>query len=476
MANILQVTTPPVNTDNRTMPGNQEAPNSIHDTRIHNPADPSRVVRADGQESGKTGDATGEGGYRVIDYESNYGAFVQKLKDGGELSKLLTRLLFSDMSDLKSLAKIDMGTLMDRFFTAINVSSPEELAAFMKSQQNLQTGYGSSFFDGLRALMSQTPSEGLREAVMNFLKGYNDYTSGPHLLYQMKTLTDDIGRLMYKQYREEFTQLASVVKWDADMGDTAYNTGILNDRLIPFLSTYISKTRDFGPIRDAALLFIFHAVRYENGGEEKLWKLFTRMTDQGDFARLFKGDAASMLEQTLEMSSRQRETANFADTFSQLLLKGANGEAGLENIQQFYTMMNGMLLNESVYLPLLHILFPFQFQDKRVMSEAWIDPDAKKTEEEEGRRIKLYLKFDIQSLGKFEMVLSLQNRTVKMKLSVPSSLNDRASQVRETVSGIIKKNGFEPVQLSVQELLREGRVEEIFPMIREKEKTINVRI
>ena len=38
--------------------------------------------------------------------------------------------------------------------------------------------------------------------------------------------------------------------------------------------------------------------------------------------------------------------------------------------------MNGMLLNESVYLPLLHILFPFQYQGKNVMSEIWADPDA----------------------------------------------------------------------------------------------------
>ena len=58
-------------------------------------------------------------------------------------------------------------------------------------------------------------------------------------------------------------------------------------------------------------------------------------------------------------------------------VKGSQREAGLENIQQFYQIMNGMLLNESVYLPLLHILFPFQYQGKNVMSEIWADPDAR---------------------------------------------------------------------------------------------------
>lgn len=476
MANILQVTTPPVNTDNRPLPGSHEAMNSIDDQRIQNPVDPSRVVRADGHEDGKTGDATGEGAYSVIDYESNYGAFVQKLRDGGELPRILTRLLFSDMSEIKSQAQTEVGALVERFFSAIHVSSPEELAAFINNQQSLQTGFSGALFDGLRAILSQNPSESMQEDIMNFMKGYTDFVSGPHLLNQMKTLTDDISRLMFRQYREEFTQLASVVNWEADPGDTAYNSGILNDRLIPFLSAYISKTRDFGAIRDAALLFIFHGIRYENGSEDRLLKLFNRMADHIDFARLYKGDVNADLENALQSMARRGRGTSFADTFAQLMLRGANGEAGLENIQQFYTMMNGMLLNESVYMPLLHILFPFQFEDKRVMSEAWIDPDAKKSEEEEGRRIKVFLKFDIQSLGKFEMVLSLQNRNVNIRLSVPSALSSQAGQVQEHISGIMKKNGFEPALLSVRELVKERTVEEVFPEIREKEKTINVRV
>ena len=72
------------------------------------------------------------------------------------------------------------------------------------------------------------------------------------------------------------------------------------------------------------------------------------------------------------------------------------------NVQQFYTIMNGMLMNESVYMPLLHFMIPFQYEDNNVVSEMWVDPDARRKTEDEGRKIKLFMKFDIQRLGKFE--------------------------------------------------------------------------
>ncbi len=40
--------------------------------------------------------------------------------------------------------------------------------------------------------------------------------------------------------------------------------------------------------------------------------------------------------------------------------------------------MRGMLVNESVYMPVNHFILPFQYQGKEAVSEFWIDPDAEK--------------------------------------------------------------------------------------------------
>ena len=172
----------------------------------------------------------------------------------------------------------------------------------------------------------------------------------------------------------------------------------------------------------------------------------------------------------------QPSLADFADNLANLLLKGANGHGGLENVQQFYNIMNGMLINESVYMPLLHFILPFQYEDQNVMSEMWVDPDAKRDSDEEGRKIKLFLKFDIQSVGKFELFLMLQDRQAKVQLLVPPQLTKQDKKIQADVTDILKKNGIRLSQLMVRERARDRRVDEIFPEIREKERTINVRV
>lgn len=533
MANILQVTTPNLN-ENRNLLNPQDPKYNAANQTVHNPVDPTRVVRADGRDGEQTGNNQ-DALFSAINYESNYGAFIKGLGESGDLSSVMERLLFSDMAGLQEAGKTEVGALVEKLLLSIRMDSPQELVEFMQGQREVQARFTGDFFNSLRAILSQNPSESLKEAALYFLKGYNDYSSGAHLLQQMQSLTRDIGQLLLRSYREEFQDLANAMDWQAANGDTQQNTALLNNRLIPFLASYISGTHDYGAVREAAMLLIFHAVRYQNGGKKGLEKLFENLINNRAFARLFKGDPQASLEALLRSGSREvqrptdgisswlaevgegakelegqldemedslyqrldenggngqglsgedgKDTAglqtpnrDFADGIANLLLKGANGQAGLENVQQFYTIMNGMLLNESVYMPLLHFLLPFQYENNNVMSEMWVDPDAKKDKEEGGRAIKVFLKFDIQSLGKFEMLMTLQDRESKMQILVPPQIAKQDKRIQAEVADILKKNGIRYSQLMVRERVRDRRVDEVFPEIREKERTINVRI
>ena len=105
-----------------------------------------------------------------------------------------------------------------------------------------------------------------------------------------------------------------------------------------------------------------------------------------------------------------------------------------------------------------------------------VDPDSKKEKEEDGRKIKVFLKFDIQSVGKFELTMTMQDHQTKMQLLVPPNLVKENKQIQTDVADILNKNGIRISQLSVRQRLRDRRVDEVFPEIREKERTINVRI
>ena len=479
MANILQVTNPNINTDNRNVP-NPMDPKYNGDHAVRNQADPTRVVRADGREGDQTGNTAQNDVFSVINYESNYGAFIKGLGESQDLAGALERLLFSDLSILQEAGRTEIGALVDQFLMSLRMDSPEELLNFLQGQQELQARFSGDFFNRLRSLLMQNPSDSFKEAALAFLKGYNNYASGTHLLQQMRSLTGDIEQLMLRSFREEFRELANTMNWNAQNGDTAANTGVLNGRLIPFLSNYISRTHDYGAVRDATMLLIFNAVRYQNGEGEKLSQLLDRMMEDRDFAKLF-GQDSQAIEKLLargadEAAAQKPMMADFADSLAKLLLRGANGQAGLENVQQFYTIMNGMLMNESVYMPLLHFLIPFQFEGNNVVSEMWVDPDARKDSEEEGRKIKLFLKFDIQSLGKFELILTLQDRESKMQLFVPTHLVKQDKKIQGDVADILKKNGIRLGQISILGRVRDRKVTEVFPEIREKETTINVRI
>ena len=182
-----------------------------------------------------------------------------------------------------------------------------------------------------------------------------------------------------------------------------------------------------------------------------------------------------LLKELTERAEVSEDTGpgRLADGLAKLLAKGGQG---VENAGQSQELLRGLLLNESVYMPLLHLILPFRIGKKEVVSELWIDPDAEKEPKEEGRRIKLFLKFDIQSLGSFELVMSLRDRQADIRLFVPQKLSDRQTDIMGEMETILKENGFRPHQVRIEKKKGEMRVEEIFPEIRKKERTVNVRI
>lgn len=475
MANILQVTQPAIPNDNRAAAESQAAKGQAGNQQIQNPVDVNKVVRADGQEEGKTGDATGQKA-AVVDYESNYGAFLQKLSAGGGLTQLLGQLLFDDKAGYLLPDQGILGTILEQVRADLQMDSTEQLLAFMKEQAAGQAKFSGEFFQNVRTLLTQNTSPNLKSALLQFLKTYNDFTSGKHQLHQLQTLTDTISDQMLRQSRDEFRGLIQQMDWSAADGDVEYNTQVLNNTLIPFLSDYISRTHDYGAVRDSVMLFVLHAVKYENGDYASLEQLLERIMNSREFTNLYEGEAKTDLEKALTEITQKRSEGGFAKDIAEVLERGSAGEAGLERVGQFYQTFQNFLLNESVYMPLLHFMVPFSWQGTEVISEVWVDPDAEKEQEYTGRKIKMMLKFYIQHLGNFDMTLEFQDRKTDTRIYVPTSLQSKAEEIQAQVSSILKKNGMVVNKLQVQEKRGELKVMDIFPEIREKERSVNVRV
>ena len=127
MANILRVTTPPTGYENNVRNNTQNQPDKM---QIQNPVDPNRVVRPDNRS-----DANSQSGAQLsASYDSNFGAFVQLLRDTPELSDTMSKLMFGGMANLVE-AGIGADTAEDisTFFQLLKMTDAE-LVEFLKNQ------------------------------------------------------------------------------------------------------------------------------------------------------------------------------------------------------------------------------------------------------------------------------------------------------------------------------------------------------
>ena len=453
MSNILRVTDPSTYIDNRNVHTGQEQQSALNSSQIQNPSDPSRVVRADGQKSGTAGDQENESGFSVRNYNGNYTDFLQKLGQENEIKDSLGRILFRDGAVI---AKGDegLGKMVQQLLDSASFEDSGQLLDFLKMQG--QTKFSGTFFENLRTLLQQEGNRGLQE--------------------QMQELTDEIKGMLYTSARQEYASILDQLDWKAENGETKENSQVLFQKLVPFLSRYISRTHDYGNVRSSVIQLILYGARYENGSSALLRSLFEQMAANRDFKRFFETEPEELY--AVLTGSKGKKGNIYGDIFGSLVERGAKGEAGLEHVQDFYQLMRGMLVNESVYMSVNHFVLPFQYQGKEAVSEFWIDPDAEKKEEEKdgGRKIRLLVDFEIRGLGDFQLLADLQDHKISMELGVPKNLSAGAGEIQAKLQEICTRNGMRVKMMQVQERKAHYRLLDVFPKIRKKENGINVSV
>ncbi len=130
MSNILKVTTPVTGYDNTVnKQGQTQQPDNLS---IKNPVTPDKVSRPDGRQQAGN-EQTGNQG---VTHESNFGNFVQSLRELPLLRELMNKMIFTGMGNLVE-AGVGKGTAADieALFQMLEMS-PDEVTSFLKSQQD----------------------------------------------------------------------------------------------------------------------------------------------------------------------------------------------------------------------------------------------------------------------------------------------------------------------------------------------------
>ncbi len=472
MSNILKVTTPTVGYDNSI--NNKPSPSQqAEDFSIKNPVEANKVGRADG----RTESGNNDGGKGVA-YDSNFGSFVQSLRDLPKLNEIMSKMIFGGMANIVE-SGIGKGTAADiqAFFQMLEMS-PEKLNEFLKAQMAGANRLQGPLFDVLRQIMDEATTVELKAGVLDLLKKYNDMSSGKHILENIKGTLEEIEARMFRNDRDGLERLAMRLKQHS-MDANAANTRLLKEQIIPYMGKYVADNRELGKLRDLVTLVAFNTARYESGNIDNVVQAFWRLMDFPTFRKHFKGMTAEGFREMLLNVDYDRAAGKneLADKLLNIMQAGVKGEAGIENREAFINVMRSMLVNESVYMPLMHVMLPVILDGVPMFSEMWVDPD-----EESGnpgsdeRGVKLLIKFDMKDVGFFDMMLYYEKGKIDMLIHYPEELSGHESDIRDNIRKIMSRNKLELEYLGVEQNKVPIQVSAAFPKIFERRNSINVTI
>lgn len=456
---------------------NRNMPSIPNDPRVQNAPDLNRVSRPDNRAERQD---AGETGSQAARYDSNFLTFLQRMNETPGLSRSMTELLriyqgTRVSSGMEEGIAVEMGALMEML-----KMDEGEFASFFRSQMELGSRFNGPLFNILREAFGNSTSEALRGNILQFLKRYSDYSSTQHVEGNLLRTLTRLTRAIPASYGNQLLNMVSELEGKMGAGDRAGALKLLQGSIMPFLAGYTARTNDMGLSRALISLLALDVARYESGSKESVMQAFRQLGSSGMLRERLGGLSEVDLLRFLE-NSRFAQAAGkdqFADQLAQAAQRALRGGASAEVQDAFRNIVSAFLINESVYMPLTHMILPLEWDGKMVFSELWVDPDAednlKHGRGERDNVIRFLFKMDIQGLGFFDMVLTCQRENVDLQIFGPPAVSDFAGTVQGEMGRILSENGLKPLNVQVTAMDRPLDVSTVFPKIFEGANNINV--
>ena len=478
MPNLLGVTNPVPNYDNtnsnRPIVNAQKPDNPL----VQNVPDPTRVVRPDAKTEQQGADNPLAS--NNLRYDSNLQVFLQQLRNMpdlmGELSKVVTFL-----NGMVTTPGLDAGVVQElQTLLQMFQMDSEQFRSFFLSQIQTGTRFGGPLFAILRQAYQKAGSESAKEAILNFAKRYSDFSSTAHISNRILQELEQIRSRMPQSWQGQLSEQMALLENGLHSGDRAGSLKLLQGQILTYLGSYISRFHDMGAVRNFLSLLVLDMTRYENGMESELLMAFRQMSNYGDslsgLSKLNDAEVWKLLKDN-EFTLASKSDV-FAEKMAQATTRALSGEFGTDMRESFQEILRALMINESVYMPLNHMMIPLEYQGKKMYSEFWVDPDA---EEQSGERkgekkIQFLFKMDIESLGFLEITLAAHNNQIDLSIYGPKGVTGNSSTVAKDLQDILQSHGFSENNIRVLDEKQPLTLTEVFPDLFEGKRSINVKI
>lgn len=167
------------------------------------------------------------------------------------------------------------------------------------------------------------------------------------------------------------------------------------------------------------------------------------------------------------------------DNLTDFIAKNINNPA-LKSLDSFNAsnLLQSLLNAPGVFTPLAHYILPLEVNDTRAFGELWVDNDENNPNNTPGtqRNYHLFLTFDIDSIGRFELDMYAIGEDVNLSLLYPPRFDKQIGPMKERVTKIIRNSGYQARTFETAPLTKSHNLVDVFPKITNNRKSLNKRV
>lgn len=365
----------------------------------------------------------------------------------------------------------------------------ESFAAILAIAENLKFSP-----ETLAALTGDTEASALTEALEKLFDSFilhNAYISGDE---KQSSLINSETASENAKLAAMTNLLAAGAKHMADRIDPAALTRVLSsvdikggiDSVRKMLGSVIPNT---SAMRDAlkGILGDFEQSRDLDALIDKLNVIINNIGDEEKKVQLAQGLNSVLNEMALDKNNTVTQR-NSMDIFADFLTKNINNSF-LHSLTDMNKgdMVQTMLTTPGVFTPLIHQFVPLDAFGIRAFGEMWIDPGSddimKKVDKrrgngsgESGTGSHIFLCFDVENTGYFELEIYEKDKDLSVMLLCPENRTEEFRPIGKIIPKIAAENGYR-VSDSIVDTLRVKRsLNQIFPKLSEQRSGLNVKV
>lgn len=472
MPENLRITTPVPNSDGVIKP------NPSAQTPLVEPMDPARVNRPNTQDQNTDSASLN----LLLSRDSVFGKFIQQLRQTPSLSETLGKILFNTIRQLKANpASLPEDSALRELVSGLYKEQSELVDDIMLQQKNSSV-FSGPLFELLNRVSEQAGDLQLDYRMASFLKAFDGFSSVKDTTNSILSNLSDIAKNIPTNDARQLVLLCEKLNAEDPAANVSHNLDVLKKEIIPFLSAYVSKSSDYGKMRETISILLQNI---------SILNISTRDNLEAKFLDLVRYCERHTTEPQLNLmrsfyenavkNDSEKADSHVLHSLLHLLSKAGDGEVSEADRAIYGDICRSLLLDNSVYMPFTHLVLPAVLQGKFLFSQIWIekkdDKEASSTRSAAAEiPTLLYLTFDIQDLGYFEARIELTGKKMNLSLSCPEKLLGQSRAITASLAQILTKNGLSFGDISLSRCEKPTIPDLIVQKTLERRQAVNVSV